>query len=198
MNLKRKDFLKLGGLTAVSSLAVPAILTSCHGGGSVSSVAACSGPGFDVEQRIKDLGLVLPKAPRPGLFKPVLVSGNLLYVSGQGPNIDDEGTQILGKVGGDLTLEEGKAAARHTALTMLSVIKEYFGDLNQICRLIKTLGMVNCTPDFYSSPAVINGFSELMIEVFGEDNGKGVRSAVGMVSLPSNIAVEIEAVFELK
>ena len=198
MNLKRKDFLKLGGITAVSSLAVPAILTSCHGGGSVSGAAACSGPGFDVEQRIKDLGLVLPKAPRPGLFKPVLVSGNLLYVSGQGPNIDDEGTQILGKVGGDLTLEEGKAAARHTALTMLSVIKEYFGDLNQICRLIKTLGMVNCTPDFYSSPAVINGFSELMIEVFGEDNGKGVRSAVGMVSLPSNIAVEIEAVFELK
>ena len=200
MNIKRSDFLKLGSMTAVGSMAIPAILSSCHGASSSSGNAcnSCTPSGIDHEQRIKDLGLILPKAPLPGLFKPVLVSGNLLYVSGQGPNIDDAGTQIIGKVGGDLTLEEGKAAARHTALTMISVIKAYFGDLNKICRLVKTLGMVNCTPDFYSSPAVINGFSELMIEIFGEDHGKGVRSAVGMVSLPSNIAVEIEAVFELK
>jgi len=210
MNLKRSTFIKLGGMTAVGSVAaIPTLLNSCANA-TGSSVAACSGPGFDVEQKIKDLGLVLPKAPSPGLFKPVVVSGNLLYVSGQGPNIDDAGTQIVGKVGGDLTLEEGREAARHTALTMLSVIKAYYaltmlsvikayyGDLNKICRLIKTLGMVNCTPDFYSSPAVINGFSQLMIDVFGDDHGKGVRSAVGMVSLPSNIAVEIEAVFELK
>ena len=198
MNLKRSTFIKLGGMTAVGSVAaIPALLNSCTCATSTSGVA-CSGPGFDVEQKIKDLGLVLPKAPLPGLFKPVLVSGNLLYVSGQGPNIDDAGTQILGKVGSDLTLEEGKAAARHTGLTMISVIKEYFGDLNKICRLVKTLGMVNCVPDFYSSPAVINGFSELMIEIFGDDHGKGVRSAVGMASLPSNIAVEIEAIFELK
>ena len=195
MNLKRSTFIKLGGMTAVGS-----VLNSCCNGttGSGSSVAVCAGSGIDHEQKIIELGLVLPKAPSPGLFKPVLVSGNLLYVSGQGPNIDDAGTQILGKVGSDLTLEEGKAAARHTGLTMLSVIKAYFGDLNKICRLVKTLGMVNCEPNFYSSPAVINGFSELMIEVFGEDHGKGVRSAVGMASLPSNIAVEIEAIFELK
>ena len=198
MNLKRSTFIKLGGMTAVGSVAaIPTLLNSCTNA-TGSSVAACSGPEFDVEQKIKDLGLILPKAPSPGLFKPVLVSGNLLYVSGQGPNIDDAGTQIVGKVGIDLTLEEGREAARHTALTMLSVIKAYFGDLNKICRLIKTLGMVNCAPDFYSSPAVINGFSQLMIDVFGEDHGKGVRSAVGMVSLPSNIAVEIEAIFELK
>jgi len=184
MNLKRKDFLKLGGLTAVSSLAVPAILTSCHGGGSVS---ACSGPGFDVEQRIIDLGLVLPKVtPNPNLlFKQIVVSGNLLYVSGQGPNIDDAGNQVLGRVGDVLTLEEGRDAARHVGLTMLSVIKTNFGDLNKICRLIKTLGMVNSAPDFYSSPAVINGFSQLMIDVFGDDHGRGVRSSVGVASLPS-------------
>lgn len=197
MNLKRSEFIKLGSMTAVGSVAIPTLLNSCTNAANSSSVT-CSGPGFDVEQKIKDLGLVLPKAPRPGLFKPVLVSGNLLYISGQGPNIDDNGTQILGKVGGDLTLEEGKLAARHVGLTMISVIKEYFGDLNKICRLIKTLGMVNCTPDFYSCPAVINGFSELMAEIFGEEHGIGVRSAVGMASLPSNIAVEIETIFELK
>ena len=195
MNLKRSDFIKLGSMTAVGAVAVP-LLNSCANA-TGSAVVACSGPGYDIEQRIKDLGLELPEAPKPGLFKPVLVSGNLLYVSGQGPNRLD-GTQVLGKVGGDLTLEEGVEAARFTALTMLSVIKAYFGDLNQICRLIKTLGMVNCTPDFYSSPAVINGFSQLMIDVWGEDCGKGVRSAVGMVSLPSNIVVEVECIFELK
>ena len=197
MNLKRSTFIKLGGMTAVGSMAaIPAMLTSCANA-TCSSGVKCSGPDFDVEQRIKDLGLVLPPAPRPGLFKPVLVSGNLLYVSGQGPD-KPEGGQVLGKVGDDLTLEEGKHAAYLTALTMLSVIKEYYGDLNKICRLIKTLGMVNCTPDFYSSPAVINGFSEVMRDVFGEEHGIGVRSAVGMVSLPSNIAVEVECHFELK
>ena len=175
---------------------VPMLFNSCTGAPG-SAVAACTGPGFDIEQRIKDLGLELPAAPSPGLFKPVLVSGNLLYVSGQGPNLPD-GTQIIGKVGADLTLEEGQFAARQVGLTMISVMKAYFGDLNGICRLIKTLGMVNCTPDFYSSPAVINGFSQLMIDIWGDDHGKGVRSAVGMASLPSNIAVEIECVFELK
>ena len=197
MNLKRSTFIKLGGMTAVGSIAaIPTLLNSCCNSAGASAVA-CSGPGYDIEQRIIDLGLELPAAPAPGLFKPVLVSGNLLYVSGQGPNLLD-GTQVLGKVGADLTLEEGVFAARQVGLTMLSVIKAYFGDLNQICRLIKTLGMVNCTPDFYGSPAVVNGFSQLMIDVWGDDCGKGVRSAVGMASLPSNIAVEVECIFELK
>ena len=198
MNLKRSTFIKLGGITAVGTMAViPTLLSSC-GSSTGSSAATCPGPGFDVEQRIKDLGLVLPPAPSPGaaLFKPVLVSGNMLYVSGQGP-VQSDGSLIIGKVGSDLTLEEGQLAARQVGLTMISVIKEYFGDLNKICRLVKTLGMVSCAPDFYSTPAVINGFSGLMAEIFGEEHGIGVRSAVGM-TLPSNIAVEVEAMFELK
>ena len=152
---------------------------------------------YNPEERIKELGLVLPPAPKPvGVYKPILISGNLLYISGQGPVLPD-GSLMAGKVGSEITLEEGKLAARQVGLTMISIIKEHFGDLNGISRLIKTFGMVNCTPDFYGSPAVINGFSELMIEIFGEDNGKGVRSAVGM-TLPSNIPAEVEAVFELK
>ena len=197
MKLKRSDFIKLGSMTAVGSIAIPTLLNSCTNSTGSSNVASCSGSGIDHEQRIKDLGLVLPPAPKPvAVFKPVLVSGNMLYVSGHGPNLPD-GSQIIGKVGSDLTIEEGKLAARQVGLTMISVIKEYYGDLNKICRLIKTFGMVNCLSDFTSSPAVINGFSELMVEIFGEENGIGVRSAVGM-TLPSNIAVEIEAIFELK
>ena len=149
------------------------------------------------EQRIIELGLVLPPPPNPiGMYKPVLVSGNMLYVSGQGP-VQLDGTLMTGKVGSEITLEEGKLAARQVGLTMIAIIKEHFGDLNKIGRLIKTLGMVNCTPDFYGSPAVINGFSELMAEIWGEENGIGVRSAVGM-TLPGNIPAEVEAVFELK
>ena len=149
------------------------------------------------EERIKELGLVLPPAPKPvGIYKPILVSGNLLYVSGQGPVLPD-GSLMTGKVGSEISLEEGQLAARQVGLTMIAVIKEHFGDLNRIQRLIKTLGMVNCLPDFYGSPAVINGFSGLMAEIWGEENGIGVRSAVGM-TLPSNIPAEVEAVFELK
>jgi enamine deaminase RidA (YjgF/YER057c/UK114 family) len=120
---------------------------------------------------------------------------NLLYVSGQGP-MKSDGTLITGRVGDNLSLEEGKLAARQAGLTMLSTIKSQIGDLNKIRRIIKVLGMVNSTAEFGQHPAVINGFSELMAEVFGEENGIGVRSAVGMF-LPMNIAVEIEAVFEL-
>lgn len=148
------------------------------------------------EQRIIELGLVLPPAPNPiGLYKPILVSGNLLYVSGQGP-VQLDGSLMIGKLGADLTIEEGQLAARQVALTMISIIKEHFGDLNKIRRIVKTFGMVNCTSDFYSSPAVINGFSSLMAEIWGEENGIGVRSAIGM-TLPGNIPVEVEAHFEL-
>jgi enamine deaminase RidA (YjgF/YER057c/UK114 family) len=148
------------------------------------------------ESRIIELGLELPPAPKPmGVYKPVLIIGNLLYVSGQGPLRSDR-TLIKGRLGNDLSLEEGKMAARQVGLAMLSTIKANIGDLKKIKRLVKVLGMVNSTPDFDQHPAVINGFSELMAEVFGEDNGIGVRSAVGMI-LPGNIAVEIEAMFEL-
>jgi len=148
------------------------------------------------ESRLVELKLILPPSPKPlGVYKPVLITGKLLYVSGQGPMRTD-GTLITGRLGESLSLEEGKEAARQVGLTMLSTIKGQFGELNAIKRIVKTLGMVNCTPDFGQHPAVINGFSELMAEVFGEDSGIGVRSAVGMF-LPMNIAVEIEAMFEL-
>jgi len=148
------------------------------------------------ESRIVELKLILPPSPKPlGVYKPVLIIGKLLYVSGQGPMRTD-GTLITGRLGDSLSLEEGKQAARQVGLTMLSTIKGQIGELNGIKRIVKVLGMVNSTPDFGQHPAVINGFSELMAEVFGEDNGIGVRSAVGMF-LPMNIAVEVEAMFEL-
>jgi enamine deaminase RidA (YjgF/YER057c/UK114 family) len=148
------------------------------------------------EERIAELMLVLPPAPKPvGVYKPVLVIGNMLYVSGQGP-IRTDGSLITGRLGDNLSLDEGKVIARQVGLTMLSTIKSQIGDLNKIKRIVKVLGMVNSTADFGQHPAVINGFSELMAEVLGEEYGIGVRSAVGMF-LPMNIAVEIEAMFEL-
>ena len=147
-------------------------------------------------EKLKTMNLELPPAPKPaGVYKPILVVGDFLYISGQAPvNID--GSLMQGRVGDNLSLEEGKIAARQVGLTMLSTIQTHFGDLNKIKRIVKVLGMVNCTPDFQKHPLVINGFSELMAEVFGKDNGIGVRSAVGMM-LPDGIPVEIEAMFEL-
>ena len=147
-------------------------------------------------EQIKALGLVLPPAPSPaGMYKPILVVDNFLYISGQGP-MNTDGTYSTGRVGDDLGLEDGTRAARQVALTMLATITAHFGDVNRIKRLVKTLGMVNCTPDFSDQPLVINGFSELIADVFGTDNGVGVRSAVGMM-LPGQVVVEIEAMFEL-
>jgi len=147
-------------------------------------------------ERIKALGLILPPAPPPaGLYKPVLVVDNFLYVSGQGP-MKTDGTLMVGRVGDDLNLGQGKLAAEQVGLTMLSTIITHFGSVDKIKRVVKVLGMVNSTPDFGQHPLVINGFSELMADVFGIDNGVGVRSAVGMM-LPGNIPVEIEAMFEL-
>lgn len=146
--------------------------------------------------RISELGLELPPAPKAGgVYKPVLVAGNFLFISGQGP-VNTDGSQVKGKAGSDLTVVEAKMAARQVGLTMLATIITHFGELKKIKRLVKTLGMVNSTQEFDQQPAVINGFSELMAEVFGDENGIGVRSAVGMI-LPGNIAVEIEAMFEL-
>ncbi|MDF4203666.1 RidA family protein [Maribacter sp. SA7] len=147
-------------------------------------------------ERIKELGLILPPAPPPaGLYKPVLVVDHFLYISGQGP-MQNDGSLIVGRAGHDMTMEEAKVAARQVALTMFSTIQTHFGDIDKIKRIVKTLGMVNSTPDFGQQPLVINGFSELMADIFGPDNGVGVRSAVGMI-LPGGIPVEIEAHFEL-
>lgn len=149
-----------------------------------------------ISKKIEALGLILPPAPPPaGLYKPVVVVDKFLYVSGQGP-MKTDGTLLIGRVGDDLNLEQGKFAARQVGLTMLSTIQTHFGELDKIKRIIKVLGMVNCTPEFGQQPLVINGFSELMADVFGKDNGVGARSAVGMI-LPSGIPVEIEAIFEL-
>ncbi len=147
-------------------------------------------------KRIKELGLILPPAPKPaGLYRPILVVDNFLYISGQGP-VKPDGTLIVGRVGDDMDLEQAKLAARQVGLTMLSTIQTHFGNLDKIKRVVKVLGMVNCTPDFIKQPLVINGFSELMSDVFGADNGVGVRSAVGMM-LPDSIPVEVEAMFQL-
>ena len=149
-----------------------------------------------VEEKIQALGLELPPAPPSlGIYYPVVITGKHLYVSGQGPVLSS-GELIKGKVGKDLSLEEGQMAARQVGLTMLSTIKAQIGDLGKIKRIIKTLGMVNCYPEFEQHPQTINGFSQLMVDLLGEELGKGARSAVGM-TLPGNIAVEIEAIFEL-
>ncbi|NNJ88926.1 MAG: RidA family protein [Eudoraea sp.] len=147
-------------------------------------------------QRLKELGLILPPAPPPaGLYKPVLVVDGFLYVSGQGP-MQNDGTFITGRVGDDMNLGQGKLAAEQVGLAMLSTIQTHFGSIDQIKRVVKVLGMVNSAPDFGQQPLVINGFSELMADIFGNDLGVGVRSAVGMI-LPGNIPVEIEAMFQL-
>jgi enamine deaminase RidA (YjgF/YER057c/UK114 family) len=153
---------------------------------------------MDIEARILELGLVLPPAPLPGgVYVPVVQEGRWLYVSGHGPVLPD-GSLVTGKVGLNLNEKEAYLAARSVGLTMLATLKRELGDLNRIDRLVKVLGMVNSMPDFLHHPQVINGFSNLMVEVFGEANGKGARSAVGLAALPSNIAVEVEAVFLLK
>jgi enamine deaminase RidA (YjgF/YER057c/UK114 family) len=142
-------------------------------------------------------GLTLPPAPQPlGVYKPYLIDGKYLYVSGHGP-VQDDKSLIIGRIGDDMDIEQGKLAARQVGLTILSTIKTNLGSFNRVKRVIKVLGMVNCTADFGRHPYVINGCSELFAQVWGTDNGIGVRSAVGMGSLPDNIPVEIEALFEL-
>ncbi len=150
------------------------------------------------ETRIVELNLELPPAPRPiAVYKPLVIAGNMAYVSGHGPLRPDK-TLITGRVGADLSLEQGKAAARQVGLAILATLRSQLGSLERVKRLVKVLGMVNSTPDFLEHPAVINGCSELFAEVWGRENGIGARSAVGMGSLPGNIAVEIEAIFELE
>jgi enamine deaminase RidA (YjgF/YER057c/UK114 family) len=149
------------------------------------------------ETRIQELHLTLPAPPKPvAKYKTAVLAGNMLYVSGHGPLKPDK-NMIVGRVGENLTLEQGKEAARVVGLAILSTVRNTIGSLDKVKRLIKTLGMVNSTADFKDHPAVINGFSDLMAEVFGDDAGVGARSAVGMGSLPSNIAVEIECIFEV-
>jgi len=151
----------------------------------------------DPETRIKELGiqLIKPTPPIANFVKAVRV-GNMVYLSGHGPD-KPEGGYITGKAGSDLTTEQAKNAARVTGISLLSSLKAEIGDLNKVKRVVKVLGMVNAAPTFEQHPQVINGCSDLLVEVFGA-NGKHARSAVGMCSLPMNIAVEIEMIVELK
>ena len=151
----------------------------------------------DAEAKLKEKGIVLipPPAPIANYINEVRV-GNLLNLSGRGPWKTD-GTYVTGKVGKDLTIEQGYDAARLTALGHLSVIKTELGSLNKVKRIVKVLGMVNCTEDFKDQPKVINGYSDLMVEIFGE-KGKHARSAVGMYALPLGIAVEVEVIVEVE
>ncbi|MFD2873282.1 RidA family protein [Mucilaginibacter ximonensis] len=150
------------------------------------------------DENFAQTGLNLPPAPSPlGVYKPYLIDGKYLYVSGHGP-VQDDKSLIIGRIGADIDMEAGKLAARQVGLTILSTIKTNLGSLNKVKRVIKVLGMVNCTPDFERHPYIINGCSELFAQVWGTENGIGVRSAVGFGSLPDNIPVEIEALFELE
>ena len=149
------------------------------------------------EENFKVTGLTLPSPPKPiGVYKPGLVVGNFLYVSGHG-TLKEDGTLIMGRIGEDLSMEEGKLAAQQVGLAIIANIKNTVGSLYKIKRVIKVLGMVNCVGTFEKHPYIINGCSELFARVWGNDNGVGVRSAIGMGSLPDNIPVEIEAMFEL-
>lgn len=150
------------------------------------------------DERFEQLNLKLPPAPTPlGVYKPFLIVGNLAYVSGHGPLLPDK-TFITGRVGDTMNIEDGKLAAQQVGLAILATLKQNLGSFNNVKRVIKVLGMVAATPDFDKHPYVINGCSELFAKIWGDDNGVGVRSAVGMGSLPGNIPVEIEAVFELE
>ncbi|MDL2214667.1 RidA family protein [Dysgonomonas sp. OttesenSCG-928-M03] len=152
---------------------------------------------INADERFEKLGLTLPPAPAPvGVYKPYVIDGKYLYLSGHGP-VQDDKSLIIGRIGRDIDIEAGKLAARQVGLTMLSTIKTNLGSLNKVKRVIKVLGMVNSTSEFERHPYVINGCSELFAAVWGEENGVGTRSAVGFGSLPDNIPVEIEALFEL-
>lgn len=153
---------------------------------------------LSAEENFAALRLTLPPAPTPlGVYKPCLIDGKYLYVSGHGP-VQNDKSLIIGRVGKDMDADAGKRAAQQVGLAILATIKKELGSLNKVKRVIKVLGMVSATPDFEKHPYVINGCSELFAKIWGEENGVGVRSAVGMGSLPDNIPVEIEAIFELE
>jgi enamine deaminase RidA (YjgF/YER057c/UK114 family) len=152
---------------------------------------------WNPESKLKELGIQLPEPSSPvANYVNVVRSGNLLFLAGKGPSLPD-GSYVTGKIGQELGIEEGRAAARLVGIAQLAVLKAELGDLNKVKRIVKVFGMVNCGPDFTQQPQVINGFSDLMVEVFG-DKGRHARSAVGMNALPMDISVEIELIVEIE
>ncbi len=151
------------------------------------------------EARLKQLGIELPPAPKPvGVYKPCVIVGNMAYLSGHGPTKLNSSASMTGRLGLDMDVEAGYEAARLTGLGMLATLQSSLGSLDHVVRIVKLLGLVRCTDGFDKQPAVINGCSELFRDVFGEEAGVGARSALGANSLPGGIAVEIEAIFEVK
>ena len=152
---------------------------------------------MSAELKLKQMGIVLPESPKPlANYVRTVRTGNLLFVSGHGPYNDGK-TLLVGKLGKEVTIEEGYKTARNVAVNCLASIRENLGSLDKVKRVVKLLGMVNCTEDFKDQPKVINGYSDQMVEIFGE-KGKHARSAVGMVALPFNMAVEVEVIVEVE
>lgn len=165
--------------------------------GSMPAVVTAA-PTGTAEQRLKELGIELPATSKPrNTYVPTVQVGELLFVAGHGPRRPD-GTPVVGKVGRDMDVKEAQVAARLAGLGILAAVREELGSLDRVARVVKTLGMVNATADFTQQPQVVNGCSDLMVEIFGEEAGKGARSAVGMGSLPGGIPVEIEMVFQVR
>ena len=152
---------------------------------------------MQIENRLKEMGIELPPAATPvANYVPAVRSGNLVFLSGHGPR-DEQGNMITGKVGADLTVEQGYQAARRIAIGLLGSLKSVIGELDKVKRIVKLLGLVNCTPEFGDQPKVVNGASDFFVEVFG-DKGKHARSAIGTNALPGNISVEIEMIVEIE
>jgi enamine deaminase RidA (YjgF/YER057c/UK114 family) len=163
------------------------------------SKSRASALGQRADSRLGELGITLPTPPAPiATYVPAVKVGNLLFVAGHGPAAAADGKNYTGKVGRDLTLEEGRAAARLVGLNVLATVRHSLGSLDRVVRVVKVLGMVNAVEGFTQQPQVVNGFSDLLVEVFGVERGKGARSAVGMASLPNNIPVEVEAILEVE
>ncbi len=178
----------------ISSLLFLFILTGCQN----QSTEKIEIPAnyVDAEAKLKELGITLPEPPKPvANYVNAVRTGNLIFLAGKGPR-SANGNEIIGKLGREISIEQGYEAARLTAINQLAVLKAELGDLNKVKRIVKVLGMVNCDPSFVEQPAVINGFSDLMVAVFG-DRGRHARAAVGMASLPRGQAVEIELIVEV-
>ena len=163
----------------------------------IEKIQGAIDPNYNPEANLKEMGIELstPSAPVANYVNAVR-TGNLIFLAGKGPRKAD-GENITGKLGADLSIEQGYEAARITGINQLSVLKAELDNLNKVKRIVKVKGMVNCTPDFKDQPKVVNGYSDLMVAVFG-DKGKHARAAVGMGSLPSNIAIEVEMIVEVQ
>jgi enamine deaminase RidA (YjgF/YER057c/UK114 family) len=193
--ISRVKNMKKSFLSAIALLFIFLIVTGCTD----SSLAQnnLDDSDFDPEARLKELGITLPEPPQPvANYVNGVRTGNLIFLAGKGPKRAD-GSEIIGKLGADVTIEQGYEGARLTAINQLAVLKEMLGDLKKVKRIVKVLGMVNSDPSFVEQPKVINGFSDLMVKVFG-DRGRHARAAVGMVSLPRGQAVEIEMIVEVE